>query len=262
LKKLTTIKDHNRGRIVGYKNFLAITLSIAGLLLGWELLALALDNPALPEPLPALATFFREFIGGLWQHFIISSYRVTVSLGLSLAVAIPLGMLLGRESRLDSYVAPVLYLVYPVPKIVFLPVLMVLLGIGDISRIALITLVVFFQILVPIRDAARGINPAVIKSIRSLGARQWDIYKHVVWPAVLPEVLTSLRIASGTAIAVLFFSETIVSREGLGYYLLDAWSRYAFQEMFAGIIAMGLLGFIIYMILDYLERRLCPWKYL
>ncbi|AGL03047.1 ABC transporter permease [Desulfoscipio gibsoniae] len=245
-----------------YNNLLAIIVSIASLLLGWKLLAVVLDNPALPGPLPAFATFFQELTRDLWRHFIISSYRVLVSLVISLAIAIPLGMVLGREAKLDRYVAPVLYLVYPVPKIVFLPVLMVLLGIGDISKITLITLVVFFQILVPIRDAARGINAAVINSIKSLGARQWDIYKHVVWPAVLPEVLTSLRIASGTSIAILFFSETIVSREGLGYYLLDAWSRYAFQEMFAGIIAMGLLGFVIYMILDYLEHRLCPWKYL
>lgn len=236
--------------------------SIAGLLLGWQILAVVLDSAALPGPLPAFITFFKEIPANLWQHFLISSFRVAISLILSLALAVPLGMVLGREERIDSYVAPVIYLVYPIPKIVFLPVLMVLLGIGNVSKITLITLVVFFQILVPIRDAARGINVAVINSIKSLGAGWWDIYKHVVWPAILPEMLTSLRIASGTAIAILFFSETIVSREGLGYYLLDAWSRYAFLEMFAGIIAMGLLGLIIYIALDYLERWACPWKYL
>lgn len=244
------------------RNIWTTIISISFLLLGWELLALILHNPALPLPLPAFITFLKEIPSGLWQHFLISGYRVGVSILLSLVIALPCGMVLGREEKLDRLVAPIIYLVYPIPKIVFLPVLMVLLGIGDISKIVLITLVVFFQILVPIRDAARGINIAVINSIKSLGAGRWDIYKHVVWPAVLPEMLTSLRIASGTAIAVLFFSETIVSQEGLGYYLLDAWSRYAYQDMFAGIISMALLGFIIYILLDYLEKWLCPWKFI
>ncbi|WP_066635182.1 ABC transporter permease [Desulfolucanica intricata] len=243
------------------KKLITIT-SIIGLLLAWQLLSLVFNKPALPGPIPSFTIFFKEISSGLEKHLFISSYRVVISLVLSLVLAVPIGIILGREERIDPYVAPVIYLVYPIPKIVFLPVLMALLGIGNISKIALITLVVFFQILVPIRDAARGVNAAMINSIKSLGASQWDIYKHVVWPAVLPEMLTSLRIASGTAIAILFFSETIVSQEGLGYYLLDAWSRYNYGEMFAGIIAMSLLGFIIYIVLDFLERWTCPWKYL
>ena len=183
------------------------------------------------------------------------------SLVISLILAVPLGMLLGREEKVDRYLAPVIYLLYPIPKIVFLPVLMALLGLQDLSKIALITLVVFFQILVTTRDAARGISNEVVISVQSLGASRRDIYRHVVWPAVIPEVLTSLRIASGTAIAILFFAETVASQEGLGYYLLDAWSRSAYQDMFAGIIAMGLLGFIIYTGLDYLEHHACPWKH-
>ncbi|WP_027364516.1 ABC transporter permease [Desulfotruncus alcoholivorax] len=244
-----------------YHKYFSTILSIAALLAGWELLALAVNNPALPGPVQSLDTFINEVPRGLWQHFLISTYRVFTSIVLSLVLALPIGMLLGREQHLDRFAAPVIYLVYPIPKIVFLPVLATLLSYGDISKITLITLVVFFQILVPIRDASRNINAALINSVKSLGAVRFDVYKHVVWPAVLPEMLTSLRIASGTAIAILFFSETISSQEGLGYYLLDAWSRFAYDEMFAGIIAMGLLGLVIYFILDYLEHLICPWKF-
>jgi len=244
-----------------YENILLTMGSILFLIISWELVALLIDKPALPRPLLSFVTFYTEISGSLKYHFIVSGYRVAVSLVLSLALAVPCGMIMGREDRVNRSVAPLIYIVYPIPKIVFLPVLMALLGLGDASKIALITLVVFFQILVPIRDAARGINTAAINSVRSLGAGSRDIYKHVVWPAVLPEVLTSLRIASGTAIAILFFSETISSQEGLGYYLLDAWSRAAYPEMFSGIIAMGLLGFVIYSLLDYLEHRVCPWKF-
>lgn len=244
-----------------YVNTLWAVVSIVLLLVAWHLLALLLNKEALPGPLPSFAAFFRQLSGDLWGHFWISGYRVAASLLISLVLAVPCGMIMGREEKVDRLAAPMIYVVYPVPKIVFLPVLMALLGLGNVSKIALITLVVFFQILVPIRDASRSINPAVVNSIRSLGAGRRHLYKHVVWPAVLPEMLTALRIASGTAIAILFISETISSQEGLGYFLLDAWSRYSYHDMFAGIIALSLLGFIIYMALDGLERYLCPWKF-
>lgn len=244
-------------------NHLATTLSVLSLLLFWQLLATLLEMneiKTLPGPIPAFKTFFTEITKTLWYHFFISAYRVLASLIISVLMAVPLGMLLGREEGLDKYFAPLIYLIYPIPKIVFLPILMILFGLGDISKIALITFVLFFQILVTTRDAAKGITKEVIDSVLSLGATRRDIYQHVVWPAVIPEVLTSLRIASGTAIAVLFFAETVASQEGLGYYLLNAWSMYAYREMFAGIIAMGLLGFSIYTGLDYIERKACRWK--
>ena len=235
-------------------------LSVLSLLLLWQLLSEILRLPALPGPLPSLRAFGAEMQNTLAFHLYVSAYRVMASLAISLLLAVPLGMVLGREEKIDRYFAPLIYLIYPVPKIVFLPVLMALVGLKDLSKITLIVLVVFFQILVTTRDAARGISGELVNSVLSLGASRLDIYRHVVWPAVIPDVLTSLRIASGTAIAVLFFAETVASQEGLGYYLLDAWSRMAYENMFAGIIAMGLLGFVIYVGLDYLERRACPWK--
>lgn len=153
-----------------------------------------------------------------------------------------------------------IYLLYPLPKIVFLPVVMILLGLGDLSKIFLITLVVFFQILVTTRDAARNVSHAKILAVVSLGAGRLDIYRHVIWPAIIPEIFTALRIGSGTAIAVLFFAESFASSEGLGYYIMDAWTRSAYQEMFAGIIAMGLLGYLLYAGLDALDKKICPWK--
>ncbi|MDO7787640.1 ABC transporter permease [Desulforamulus aquiferis] len=236
-------------------------ISVFCLLLLWQLFSWALKIPALPGPIISLQTFYAEIQGTLFYHFQISTYRVLLSLFISLALAVPLGMFLGREGKFDRFISPLVYLIYPIPKIVFLPVLMALLGLKDLSKIALIVLVVFFQILVTTRDAARGINNEVIHSVISLGASKGDLYRHVVLPAVIPEVLTSLRIASGTAIAVLFFSETVASQEGLGYYLLDAWSRAAYPEMFAGIIAMGMMGYIIYKGIDLLEKRICQWKY-
>lgn len=237
-------------------------LSTAVLLLLWALLALIVNKPALPSPVIAFKVFFRELPGPLWKHLLVSAYRVLAGIALALATAVPLGLYLGRNQRADRFAAPFVYTVYPVPKIVLLPVVMLLLGLGDAAKIFLITLVLFFQVLIPVRDSTRYVPRALLDSVVSLGAGKMALYRHVIWPTVLPEILTALRVASGTAIAVLFFAETIACQEGLGYYLLDAWTRYAYQEMFAGIIAMGLLGSFIYIVLDWLEHHFCAWKYL
>lgn len=168
-------------------------------------------------------------------------------------------MALGRTPSADAIFAPVVFLTYPVPKVVFLPVLLVLLGIGDASKIALITLIVFFQILVTARDAARAIPTPSVLSVRSLGADRWQVFRHVVVPAALPEIFTALRISGGTAIAVLFFSESVAGTTGLGWYIMDAWGRVAYGEMFAGIIAMAFLGVLMYEVIEALELRVCRW---
>ena len=229
------------------------------LLISWELLSLLVGSQALPGPLPALSDFARLFFSDLLPHAGISAWRVVASMTIGAALATPLGLAFGRSPKLDAVAAPMLFLTYPIPKVVFLPVLLVLLGIGNLPKIALITLIVFFQILVTARDAARGIPASAVLSVRSLGATRWQVFRHVVVPAALPDIFTALRISTGTAIAVLFFSETVAGSEGLGYYIIDAWSRIAYSEMFAGIIAMAMLGVVLYEALEIAEARVCRW---
>ncbi|MEW6447089.1 MAG: ABC transporter permease [Bacillota bacterium] len=237
-------------------------IAVAVLFFLWELSAKVFRIEALPSPGVAFRVFFRDLTGPLGWHLLVSTYRISAGIILSICTAVPLGFVIGRNPSADRFIAPFIYLLYPVPKIVLLPVLIALLGIGDATKIFLITLILFFQILLPVRDGVRYVPPALIDSVVSLGANPRAIYRHVIWPAVLPEILTALRVASGTAIAVLFFAETISSQEGLGYYIFDALSSWAYPEMYAGIIAMGLLGFSIYKVLDWLEGRLCGWKHI
>lgn len=239
-----------------------VSLIIAGvfLLLLWQGAANMMANNLLPTPGKSFQALLRLLDKDLGHHFWVSTYRVLASTILSLAIGLPLGLYLGREPKADRFAAPLIYITYPIPKIVFLPVILLVFGIGDLSKIFLITLIVFFQITVTARDAARSVPPQDIFSMQSLGANRWQIYRHVIIPACLPEVLTSLRISMGTAIAVLFFAESFATTEGLGYFIMDAWSRAASDEMFAGIIAMGLLGLILFLVVDLLEFYLCRWR--
>lgn len=240
-------------KLVGYAGASAV------LVVGWQLLSWAVDSPALPGPVPALSEFVRVFIPELLPHLGVSMWRVVASMVLGTVLAVPLGLMIGRSPRLDAVAAPMIFLTYPVPKVVFLPVFLVLLGLGDASKIALITLIVFFQILVTARDAARSIPSASVLSVRSLGAGRLDVARHVIFPAALPEIFTALRIGSGTAVAVLFLTESIVGSDGLGYYIVDSWGRIDYSGMFAGILGMALLGVLLYEALEMLESRMCRW---
>jgi NitT/TauT family transport system permease protein len=241
--------------------FRGYVFAVLGLLIGWELLSLGLKNPALPDPFSALGTFFEVLPSSLWLHFLVSTYRVFASLVFSILIAVPLGIYMGRDRRLDRYFAPLLYLLYPIPKIALLPVIIVVCGLGDASKIFTITLILVFQILVTTRDAAKKVHPNSIVSIMSLGARPMDVYWHAVIPACLPDIFTSIRISLGTAISVLFFTESFATFQGLGYYIFEAWSRIDYPEMFAGILGMSLLGLLMFVLVDFLQRLFCPWLY-
>lgn len=225
---------------------------------GWELLAISLKTPAFPRLLDAVEAFGESAASGpLLKHFGVSLYRVSLATLISLVAGVPAGLYLGRSG--GAIGNTLVYLSHPVPKVVFLPVIIVTMGIGDASKIFLITLVIFFQILVTVKDAAAGVNQGLIRSVQSLGGGEWAIFRHVILPASLPGIFTALRLSTGTAVAVLFFAETYATQLGLGALVWDAWSMRKYGLMFAGVMSMGLMGFGFYVLLEWLERRICPW---
>jgi NitT/TauT family transport system permease protein len=181
-------------------------------------------------------------------------------MALAVVLGVPLGLGMGQDHRVLRLTAPLVYLTYPIPKIVFLPIVLLILGIGEASKIFLITLILFYQVLVVVRDAASAVRPELISSVRSLGARRRHIFRYVYLPASLPAIITSLRVSAGTAIAVLFFAESFATTTGLGYFIMvETWGRMAYTNMYAGVVAMSLLGLTIYIGLEVLETRLCGW---
>lgn len=244
------------------EGILSLCYGVILLLLFWWLMALALKSPAVPLPWDAVKSLGKSLQGDLCLHLAVSLYRVLVSLLLATVLAVPLGIFLGKNPATDGKVAPLIYLTYPVPKVVFMPIFLILLGLGDLSKIVLITLIAFYQILVTTRDAAKNLEKGYVSSLQSLGATSRDLYLHAYFPACLPAILTSLRLGLGTAMAVLFLAETYATQMGIGFFIMDSLSRMNYEEMFAGIIAMGLMGFFLYLILDKAEKKLCAWMHL
>lgn len=236
-------------------------MSLVVFLVVWQLSAACLAKPFFPLP-SHVALEFAELItsGELTAHFLISALRVLLSLVLSFVLAVPLGFLLGNISFLDRMLSPLVYLLYPLPKIVFLPLIVITCGLGNLPKILMISLVVFFQVLVSTRDAVKDLSPQWIIAMKSLHATNWQIYYHLIWPACLPRIFTALRISIGSAVAVLFLAETFVCLDGLGCFILNTMEQREFEQMYSGIMAMGFLGIIFYFLVDFLQGIFCRWN--
>jgi NitT/TauT family transport system permease protein len=248
-----------RNRLANFIGGVAVIL--VGLVL-WQIVVWLVDSSILPGPWPVAQTFVSEIGNGLAGHIVIRGYRVAVAILLAAATAAPVGPMLGMSPRLYTLSAPLIYLTYPVPKIVLLPVVLLFFGLGDQSKIIMIALILFFQIMILVRDDVRTVRPELVLSVRSIGAGLAGLLWHVYLPASLPGLFSALRVSTGVAIAVLFFVESFGTRQGLGYYILvESWGRLAYEELYAGVVAMALLGLFVYYLLDALERRICRWTH-
>jgi len=239
-----------------------VLLAAAAIFVVWQITAMIVSMPILPTPLTVLAVFFKELQNGLFTHFAVSLWRVTAGMLLSVLVAAPAGLVIGGSKSLNRLLSPIIYLLYPIPKVVFVPVIILFLGIGDTSKIIIMFLILFFQIVVLVRDQASGIAPQLLQSLQSLGAGRRALFRFVYLPASLPAILTALRQSIGTAVAVLYITELSATKYGLGYYIYYKGSTLLdYPSMYAGVIAMSLLGLGMYFTVDWLERKWCKWKF-
>ena len=242
--------------------YISYIVTSVTVVLVWYAISLQIGALLLPDPVSVLSLLLTEAGSArYWAHVGASSWRIFAGMGLAFIIAVPFGLVVGSNPKINKIVSPFISMSYPVPKIVLLPIILLLFGIGDVSKIILIMLIIFFQVFITSRDAARNINKEMILSFRSLGGNQLQYYRHIVLPASLPGIFTSMRLAAGTAVAVLFFVESISATHGLGLYIIDAWGRADYTSMYVGIVSMSILGILLYEFFEILERKTCKWKH-
>ncbi len=226
----------------------------------WYLLAVIADTRVLPTPVAVYLDLNGLYDNRLHIHILISLYRVLCGVGISLLLGVSAGLLMAYSGTWNKVLNPLVYFTYPVPKTALLPVAMLLFGLGDISKILIIVLILVFQVIIAVRDAVLDIPDETYNPIRSLGASRLQIFRYITIPAILPAMLTNLRLSIGTALSILFFAEGYGTQYGIGYYILDAWTRIDYTGMYAGIAAISLFGFVLFVLIDMLEEAVCKWK--
>ena len=236
-----------------------LTLGFISFLLLWQLLHLFISTRVIPGPLAVLAYTFKV-PGVLLVHSGASVLRIAAALVISLVIGIPTGILLGENRGLSKFFGPLLYFIYPIPKVAFLPVLMLVHGLGNTSKVILIVWIVVFQLMLSVRDGVVGIDPINVAVMDGLCATSLQKHRYLILPSIVQNIFSGLRISVGISMASLFFAENYATTYGIGYFILSAWTKMDYIEMFSGILTLGLVGVVLFKMIDVLEVRLAPWQ--
>ncbi|MCL2611492.1 MAG: ABC transporter permease subunit [Defluviitaleaceae bacterium] len=225
----------------------------------WYIAYFLIDHPVLPNPIAVFTALPNLLNHNIISHFFHSLYRMIMGLSISMIAGLIFG-LIAANKRFSKIFNPFLYFIYPIPRVAFLPVIMLVFGITNTAKIIMITIVVVFPIIVVVRDTVKQIPKTTYNSLICLGASSWQMFRTVTLPFAVAGILSTLRISIGTSMAILFFTETYGTQFGMGFFILDMWQRINYVMMFAGIVVLSLTGFMLFVLIDLLENVLLKWQ--
>lgn len=226
----------------------------------WYIVYFLLQSHTIPSPFLTVIYMWNEKYM-LLLHAGASLLRIIIALFISLLIGVPLGIILGKNKRINTLLSPFLYYIYPIPKVAFLPIFMILYGLGNQSKITLIIWIIVFQIILSVRDGVLQIPSSYYKVMQGFRAPIYQQLIYLIFPSVLPAIFTGIRISIGISLATLFFAENYATTYGIGYYIISAWTKMNYEEMFAGIVTLGCIGLLLFILLDKLESKVTPWNH-
>jgi taurine transport system permease protein len=196
----------------------------------------------------------------LWEHVSASLGRIFAAAVIAFALAVPAGLVMGFSRWAKGILDAPIEFYWPLPPLAYLPLMIIWLGIGETSKIVLLTLAMFAPICLAAQAGVRGIPQERINAALSLGATRFQLFRHIVLPSALPEILTGTRIAVGVGWGTLVAAELIAATRGVGFMIMSASHFLATDAVFVGIGLIAALAFAFSAALRLLERRLVPWK--
>lgn len=226
----------------------------------WYIAAAVLQINALVNPLTVYAHMGEVWRSSMSEHLLASLLRIFAGIGIAGVIGLCLALWMVRSRMAGKLLGAFVYFSYPIPKLALLPVVMLLAGLGDATKIIMIVLIILFQIIINLRDSLKNIPRESFLIVTSLGASDRAVFRHVIMPAILPDLLSTFRVATGTAISVLFVTETYGTDRGMGYFIVDAWMRINYIDMYAGIVILSMTGFFLFLLTDILEAVFCKWR--
>lgn len=242
------------------------TLTIVLLLVIWELLPHFLPlrqgtRLFFTVPSRIFATLWQMLATGtIWAPLGVSAAAFAIGLGLAIVAGLPLGILLGRSATLNAMFDPFVTALNATPRLVFLPLLMLWLGIGLWSKVAVVFLGALFPLLINTHEGVRNADKLLINVVRSFGANRWDVARLVVIPNALPFIVVGLRLAIGRAILGVVVAEFFGAQDGLGVVMVRAASSFNVDVVFAGLIVFAALSLVMTGMVKVIENRMSRWR--
>ena len=245
---------------------LAVTRGLAGLgllALIWQVApTTGLVNAYFVPPLSQVLVAWWQMLkdGELLKHLDASIVRAGVGFGLAIVVGVPLGGAIAWYRPVRELLTPVLEIFRNTAALALLPVFVLILGIGETSKIAIVTYACFFPVLLNTISGVSTADPQLLRTARVLGLSSVTTFRKVVLPAALPTIFTGIRLAGAAAVLVLIAAEMIGATAGLGYFINYAQNNFLIPQMYAAIITTALVGLVVNYGLVAIERRLSRWR--
>lgn len=232
-------------------------------LLAWEALVRVglLDARFFPAPTSIVGTFVALVASGeLAGHILTSLTRLFAGYLLGAVPALLLGLVLGLTRLARAFATPIIFALYPVPKVAILPLIMLIFGLGEMSKYVTVAIAVFFLVLVNTMAGVLAIEPIYLDVAKNFNASRRDFYLKVVLPGASPHIVTGLKLAIGVALIVLVTAEFIGAQRGVGVLIFESWQVFAIERLFVGLVTISFLGYLLALAFDELERVLIPWR--
>lgn len=247
----------------GNKEKIYSILSFVVFLAFWEILARlkVIDPRFFPEPTKIfLAGWILLKNGELWNHLSISCLRIVLGFLMGSIPGIVLGLIMGMSRTIRIILDPLVAATYPLPKIAVLPLIMLIFGIGELSKVVVIAIASFYLVLINSMNGVRGIPPILLEAGVNYGADKVNMFRHVILPGALPAIFTGLRLSLGVALVVIVAAEFVAADRGIGYLIWVSWQTLLIENMFVGFIVISILGVLTTVGLKKLEAYLMPWE--
>lgn len=237
-------------------------LAFFSILFFWFVLSVfeVVEKTFLPSPLEVAVTMYQELMNlEYWEHIGMSVYRVFMGFILACVIGIPLGIMAGTFKFFESMIVPTTEFIRYMPAAAFIPLIMVWTGIGETSKILVIFIGCFFQLILMVADDTRLINKDLIAASYTLGAKRSQVIRRVIIPALLPKLFSTMRLIMGWAWTYLVVAELVAANSGIGYSIMKAQRFLNTELIFVGILMIGLLGLVIDRCFAIAGKKLFPW---
>ena len=256
-----------KGRLSQNKRtVLWVLLSFSSLLLLWQAASLfSQGRLQIPPPLTGCRAFFRAFVvpigkNTIQEHAAISLWRVLLGFSVASVIGMAMGILMGISEPARAILQPVFEFVRPIPPIAWIPLSILWFGLGSANKIFIIFIASFTYVTINSYEGARNVDPQLIGAARMLGASRTRIFTHIIFPSSVPYIFAGLQISLGVSWAAEVAAEIIYSQSGVGWIITMGMNNGNFTQIIVGMIAIGVIGYLLSTLMRAIEGRLCRWN--
>jgi ABC-type nitrate/sulfonate/bicarbonate transport system permease component len=259
---LDELRAARRARVQEISWRIAPFVSVGLLIAAWEIAVRS--GTVTPYLLPSVGTVLARILddavaGDLWINMILTLYRAFAGFAIAAAIGVTLGFAMARSRLAHWFFDPLISVGFPMPKIAFLPVIILWLGTFDISKISMVVFDATFPVVTATLVGIAGVERELIWSARNMGASEREVLRQVVLPAALPQIMTGLQVALPLALIVAVVSEMVMGGYGLGGAMMTAYRFANSAGVFAGIVEIAAVGWVVVKLMALLRRRLLLW---